>query len=253
MGHFIPGADEELFTDDFLDDISFRLVRHHVVGEIFRSFRQVFHDAVHQFIQIFAGFGRERHDFGKGIDFAVLHDFLQHCVFFDEVDFRKGQNDRHFPILQEGKDVTVSCPQRIVAGAEEYDEVHFIQSIDGALSDGFAQFVLGLVHARGIKEDHLGIVSVPDAGDFISCSLGMGGNDGNLLPQQRIHESGLPHIRPSHEGHKAGMEFVVIFCHRISCRNYVRLVYKIIYKYKEKAIGKFVVRCSLFVVRVERL
>ena len=87
MGHFVPCADEELFADDFLDDISFRLVRHHIIREIFRSFRQVFDDTFHQFIQIFAGFCGKGNDFCKWINFAVLHDFLQYRIFFDEVDF----------------------------------------------------------------------------------------------------------------------------------------------------------------------
>ena len=72
------------------------------------------------------------------------------------------------------------------------------------------------MHARGVQEYHLGIVAVPHAGDFISCGLGVGGDDGNLFTQQGVHEGRFPYVRPAYQGGEAGMEFFISFCHRFS-------------------------------------
>ena len=225
--HFFAGAKEELFADDFLDNISFRLVSHHVVREILRPFRQVLGHHLHQGIQIIPGLGRQRYDFCKFVNLAVLHQFLQELFFGNQVGLREGQDHRHLSILQEGNDVSIPGAQGVVAGAKKYDEIHFVQSVHGVLADHFAQLALGFVHPWGVQENHLGIVAVPHAGDFISCRLGVMGYDGNLLPQKGIHQRGLPHIRTAHQGYKAGMKFI-FFVHKVSygirCKNAIDLV-----------------------------
>ena len=125
MRHFIPGADEELFADDFLRDISFRLVSDHVVREVLRPFRQVLFDRIHQFVKVVACLCGNRDNVSEIVETAVLRNLQEKLFLRDEVNLGKDEDDRHLPVLQKGEDVSVAGSDRIVDGAEEDDEIDF--------------------------------------------------------------------------------------------------------------------------------
>ena len=56
---------------------------------------------------------------------------------------------------------------------------------------------LGLVKARGIQQDILGVLPVHHAVDAVPGGLGLVGNDGYLFPHQGVGQAGLTHVRPS--------------------------------------------------------
>ena len=89
MRHFIPGADEELFADDFLRDISFRLVSDHVVREVLRPFRQVLFDRIHQFVKVVAYLCGNRDNVSEIVETAVLRNLQEKLFLRDEVNLGK--------------------------------------------------------------------------------------------------------------------------------------------------------------------
>ena len=71
----------------------------------------------------------------------------------------------------------------------------------GGFVDGFhhpvPQLALGGVETRGIHEDKLALALGQDADDPVPGGLGLGGHDGNLFPNEGIHNGGLAHVGPS--------------------------------------------------------
>ena len=112
-------------ADDFLRDISFRLVSDHVVREVLRPFRQVLFDRIHQFVKVVACLCGNRDNVSEIVETAVLRNLQEKLFLRDEVNLGKDEDDRHLPVLQKGEDVSVAGSDRIVDGAEEDDEIDF--------------------------------------------------------------------------------------------------------------------------------
>lgn len=63
---------------------------------------------------------------------------------------------------------------------------------------------------RRIDEEYLGRRQGLNPQDPVPCSLGFGGNDGDLFPHKSIDESGFTYIGPPHDGDDARAELTIL-------------------------------------------
>ena len=71
--------------------------------------------------------------------------------------------------------------------------------------------MLRLMDARRIQEYDLRIRLCQDAQDAVARGLRLIAHDGNLLPDQRIDQGRLAHVRAANNGNKAGFMFLLLF------------------------------------------
>ena len=205
VGDLLLQVPEHLLADDLRDDLALGLVGAHALGEEPGALHGVLLAGLQQILHALAGLGGDGND-GlecKGLVvggdngqelFLVLH-------LVDLVDDQNGGD----PQLPEAGD------QRLLLGAEVGNGLHQQQAEihvgDGVLHHGhhiIAQLGPGLVEARGIHKDELGVAPVQDAADPVPGGLGLVGDDGDLLAHQGIRQGGLAHVGPSANGDHTG-------------------------------------------------
>src|SRR5699024_7099097 len=64
-------------------------------------------------------------------------------------------------------------------------------------------------NARRIQKYNLSLRTGIDSLYPVSCGLRLVGCDGNLLPNEMVHQGGFPHVGPADQGRKAGFKFCI--------------------------------------------
>jgi hypothetical protein len=87
---------------------------------------------------------------------------------------------------------------------QEQNDIGVLQCLLYGTHHGTMQQVLRLDHTRGVEEDHLRLFLVENTQHPVTGGLGLGGDDGELLPQKRVEQGGLPYVGPTDDGHVSG-------------------------------------------------
>ena len=86
-------------------------------------------------------------------------------------------------------------------------QIHLIKGCFRRTHHIFAQLGFRLMDTGGIQKNTLKILLRQDGGNFISCGLRLMLGNGNLLPDQAVHQRGFADIRSADQCNKAGVKF----------------------------------------------
>ena len=209
MGDLLIQTQQQLFPQQLAHDLPFRLVGGLSVREQLRAFLRVFLQFLHQIVQTAAAVGGDRDDSVKTVPRLIVggdhRQQLRRLYGVDLVDAEDTGNLFLFDPLN----------QRLFRGAHMGDgfhqqqrAVHVCQTGGDDLHHVIAQSGFGLVQARRIQQDELGIAPVYDAVDPIPGGLRLVGNDGDLFAHQCVGQAGFAHIGPAADGNHGGFRNV---------------------------------------------
>ena len=121
----------------------------------------------------------------------------------DEIAFVQGDLDGHLGALEQLDDEAIPAAGGLAAIHEQKHLIDFTDGATGGLYEPLPQQVMGLVDPGGVHEHQLGRGRGEDRPQPIAGGLGHRGGDRHLLADQLIHQGGLAHVGPSHQGDKA--------------------------------------------------
>ena len=91
---------------------------------------------------------------------------------------------------------------------QEQDQIDIGAGGERLIDHILVQAAPGLVDARSVEKKDLTAGKVLDSQNPVAGGLGLGGGDGDLLPQHPVEQGGFPDVRPSDDGNEAGAETV---------------------------------------------
>ena len=194
-------AEKQLLPDDLPHHLPLRLVAGLAVREQLGPLLGVLAQLVHQIVQPAAGMGGDGDDGVKAApDLVIGGDHRQQRGGLHGVDLVDAEDTGNFFLLN-------ALDQSLLRAAHMGDGLHQQQRavhVGEAGGDDLDHIVpqsrLGLVEAGSVQQDILGVLPVHHTVDPVPGGLGLVGDDGDLLPHQRIGEAGLAHIGPAADG-----------------------------------------------------
>ena len=230
VGDFFSGEEEDLFADEFGDEKALGLVGELVFGEVALAFGEVGDDLVEEEVEALLFAGGDGDDVGEGVEVAPVGDEGEEAGFGDGVDLVEDEDDGAGELFHEregefvlgsgegpaggGMGIAFFTRRRQAVGGvdEEEDEVAGFEGVVDLLHHAAVELGGGLVDARGVDEDDLGggVAGVgfsffaegefEDSVDAGSRRLGFVGDDGELLAEQRVEQSGFAGVWPADDG-----------------------------------------------------
>jgi hypothetical protein len=139
----------------------------------------------------------------------------RHLVRCHEVGLRDDGNLRGSADLGDlRRDEPVARPHLLVGGHAEADDVDLGPGRADDVVESLAQQSARTVQARRVDKDQLAVVAVDDPANGVARRLRLAGRDGDLVADQRIHESRLAGIGAADEAGETGPERVTVGRHR---------------------------------------
>ena len=209
VGDLLVQAQQQLLPHQFPHHLAFRLVAGLAVGEELGALRGILPQLLHQVLQAVAGVGGDGNDGVKAVPGLVVggDDGQQLCLFngVDLVDAEDGGDMLLLNALDQGQLRAAHMGNGL---HQKQGAVHVGEAGGDHLHHIVPQGAFGLVEARGIQQDELGVSPVHHAVDAVAGGLGLVGNDGHLLPHQRVGEAGLAHVGAAADGDHGGFRNV---------------------------------------------
>jgi len=194
---------QDLFADDLRGEETQRLVRERILRVEGFAFGQQRQNPVEQAGDVESFPGRDRYDFGVGQRRAPLLDERFERLLRRQVDLVDHHQRRHSALADAVDDLgrTFVVPLDGVGHVEQHVGVR--QGAAHEIHHRLLQLVTGFQDARRIGEDDLEIVAVDDAQNAVARGLRLGGDDGEFLAHQCVHQRRLPDVGISDDIDKA--------------------------------------------------
>ena len=204
VGDLLVQVSEQLLPDDLRHDLALRLVGGHAVGEELGALLRVFGQLVHQLLQALLPLGGDGDDGVEIVLGAVgRHDLQQHGLLHG-VDLVDDQHRRQALLFDAGDELPLRDPHLGHRLHQQAHGVHVRHGVLHHLHHIVPQPGAGPVEARGVHEHELGVPPVHHAADAVPGGLGLGGDNGDLLPHQGVGQSGFAHVGPAGNGDHGG-------------------------------------------------
>ena len=213
--YFFFVVQKDFFPNHFSRKKPFGLVRQFVFWKIRWVQRQQFKNTVKYLLGIGLVERRNRNNGRRVKFFLPIRYFLLDLLvsglvnFIDKYDYRAvgaGQGCERVVFVVFFKNI----------GHKQHHVSIFERAVH-KFHHGFVELVHGLDNARRVRINQLklGIVvnTVQDAHDAVARGLGFGGNNGEPLAHQHIHQSGLAHIGLAYDTYKTRAVVGVVVSH----------------------------------------
>ena len=217
VGDLLIQTQQHFLPNDLGADLLIRLVGGHAVGEQLRSFHGVPLHLGQQLLQTVAGAGGDGDDGVEiRVDLAVCGDDRQQIVLaLHGADLIDAQYAGQL-LLPDALEKDLLRLSHVGDGLhQQQGGLHTGQTLPYDLHHIVPQPGAGLVQARRIQQDELGVAPVHYTVDAVSGGLGLVGDDGDLLTHQGVGETGLAHVGPSAHGDHSGFGDGVFLIHKV--------------------------------------
>ena len=201
MGDLLVQAQQQLLPQDLTHHLPLRLVGGLALREQPGALLAVLAQLAHQLLQPRAGVGGDGQDGIEAVpDLVIGGDHRQQLRRLHSVDLVDAQDagELFFPD---------AVDQGLLRGAymgdgfhQQKGAVHVGEAGGDHLHHILSQGVTGLVEARSVQQDELGVPPLHHAVNTVVGGLGLVGDDSDLLPHQGVGQAGLAHIGPSADG-----------------------------------------------------
>ena len=196
-------AQKQLLPQQLTHDLPLRLVGGHIVREQLGALLGVLMELGHQIVQTAARMGGDGDDGVEAVPYLVIcRDHRQQLRRLHRVDLVDAQHAGDL-LLPDAVNKRLLRPAHMGNGLHQQQRaVHVGEAGGHHLDHVLAQSGTGLVEARGVQQDILGILPVHHTVNPVAGGLGLVGDDGDLLSHQGVGQAGLAHVGPSaHSDH----------------------------------------------------
>ena len=194
VGDLLAVVEEDLLPQDLRGEEAEVLVGELVLVEPGRGFRQAAGNGLQDALQVEFLLGRDGDDLRlRELLLPPLHQ-LDDLLLGGDVDLVDDHDDRAFhpaELLDVGL-VLVALLHRV---GDVQDDVRVADGGVHEVQHALLEPVVGLQDAGRVGIDDLVVLPVDDAHDAVARGLRLGGHDGQLLPDERVHQGGLPDVR----------------------------------------------------------
>src|SRR5881296_3342104 len=159
---------------------------------------------VHQSFHAIAGLRRNRHDLGELVHLAIGLNQRQQARLAHQVHLVDDEERRRAAFLEPVDHEPVAGARRFRRLDQEENQVHFREGVERGFDHPLIEPELGLVDARRVHEDQLGVGQVLDAKNPGSGRLGLVRDDGDLVAEDAVQERRLSHVRPAYQRDEPG-------------------------------------------------
>ena len=203
MGNLFIQTSKGLFADHLRNDLAHGLVRNGVLVIEGIAVGKILKDTLDQFVRVLTPQGRDRNDFREIIFLAVGIDAGKKLLLLYGIHLVDHKDHGGFRLLKLLDDVPLTCADKGRGLHEPADHVHFIQRPLRHVHHIVTELILCLVNAGRIEEDDLPLLRRQDRLNAVSGGLRLIRSDGDLLPDQMVHQRGFPHVRATDQSDKS--------------------------------------------------
>ena len=199
VGDLLVQTPQHLLPHDLGADLAVRLIGGHAVGEQLRPLLRVFFQLVHQILQPVARPGGDGDDGVKAVIRLTVRgdDLQQRVLLLHGVDLIDAQHTGQV-FLPDALEQNALRLAHMGDGLHQQQRaLYAAQALPHHLDHVVPQTAAGLVQARRIQQDILGIAPVHHAVNTVAGGLGLVRHDGDLLAHQCVGQAGLAHVGPS--------------------------------------------------------
>ena len=199
MGHFFPGVQQDLLTDQFRQQHPFGLVADHLRWIELWPHGQPLTDHLHQLLAAFSLQGTAAVKGPVTIPEQLLIGLLRPLALFlpELVPFVQHHQHRQALLTQQFNNEGIAAAGALAGLKQQKHQIHLSNRSPGALHQTFTKQVMGLMNPRGIDENHLGLRGCENCPQTIARCLRHWRGDRHFFTNQLIHQGRLAHIRPA--------------------------------------------------------
>src|SRR5581483_11837657 len=195
---------KDLLADDFRREHPLGLVSVLVRGHQRRTRRKQTLDHVQERLDVLAGKGAERNNFGIRSQALQLIDLRQQELARNAIDFVDDDDRRTFQ--SEDALQRIAIFRRELAPRLDHEGDHFAlgEASMSRIEHPAIEQMLRLMETGRVDNDQLGIGIGADADDAATGGLRLGADDRDLMTDETVEQGGLADVGPAGEGQEAG-------------------------------------------------
>jgi len=166
------------------------------------------HDGVQKLREAFSPQGRDGHDFLEVVKLGVALHERQKLGLLDSIDFVERQDGTRRVFLQQSHSKLVSMAEALGGVDNQHRQVALRERLANEIHHLLVKAGKRPVDSGRVHEHDLRAGPVHNAQNPIAGGLRYGGDDGNLGPNQPIHQGALAGVRPSHDRNESGFNLI---------------------------------------------
>ena len=200
VGNLLVQVAQQFLPDNLRHDLPLGLVGDHIVGEQLGSLGNPLGQQVQQFFHTLPGFGGNGHDGVPVVGGAIHGHHRQQLFLLDGVNLIDDQHGGGAQGLDAADELLFGGADAVHRLHQQHHAIHVRHGLAHHLHHVVAQTSAGLVQTGGVHKDELGVTPVEHRTDAVTGGLGLGGDNGDLLPHQGVGQGGLAHVGAAHDG-----------------------------------------------------